>query len=127
LSPTQSIYKLLLVYEYRNMEQEETTQQGKRTSVATELGEEGDSDALPPGIVLLDHYRREFYEMLQLQGKEIPRTYFLSLPPKSFKITCTVKVSSSLLSFPVYQCFLKFDGRFVMSAQKGILGKTIIC
>ena len=33
---------------------------------------------------------------------------------------------SSLLAFPTFQCFLKFDQRFVMAAQKGILGKTVI-
>lgn len=76
--------------------------------------------------MLLEQYSRDFYEFLRLDGKEIPRPYFLSLPPKQFKTTCVVRMSSSLLTFPVYNCLLKFDGRFVMSAQKGILGKTII-
>jgi len=93
----------------------------------TEVGEAGDSEALPPGVMLMDDYRDQFYDMLKLDNQEIPRPYFLSLPPKSFKTICTLKVSSSLLAFPVFQCFLKFDGRFTMSAQKGILGKYIIC
>lgn len=37
-----------------------------------------------------------------------------------------VKAKQHLLSFPIYECFLKFDGRFIMAAQKGLLGKLII-
>lgn len=88
--------------------------------------EESDEETLPKGIVPLDQYISEFHDFLSVSGDNISKSFYCSIPPKKFKLTCFVKVKQSLLAFPVYECFLKFDGRFVMAAQKGILGKMII-